>query len=321
MIRKLVAGAVCAALFASGAAVAQQTFPNKPIRMVVPYAAGGGSDILARLLGDNFQKSMGQPVIVENKAGANTAIAADFTAKSAPDGYTIMIVATAFSTVPAGNPKAFDPINDFTPIGRVSNILLVLVANPKLPFRTVAEMIAYAKANPGKLTMATSSIGGSDHLAVELLNLRAGINTRVIPYKGAAPAINDLLGGQVDLRFDAMPSSRPHLDSGKLKAIAVAELVRSSMAPDIPTFAESGLPGFDVPGYYGFVGPKGLPRDIVARYNRELTAAVRIPEIRDRMRTLGLDPVTSTPEEFGKLVKDGVDMWGKVIRDAGIKID
>lgn len=324
--RRTATAALAASLVLTGGLVRAQSstaetgYPSKPIRLLVPYSAGGGSDILARLIGEQLRQRMGQPVIVDNRPGGNTAIAMRALQDSPPDGYTLLLGTTALATVPAGTPAAFDPMK-FAHIGRLSGILLVLVANPNVPVKSLSELIALAKASPGKFTVATSSIGGSDHLTALLFNQRAGVDIRVIPYKGAAPAITDLLGGQVDLRWDAMPSSRPHIDSGKLKALGVAELKRSPMAPNIPAVAEQGVPNFEAPGFYGMIAPLGTPAPIVSRLNRELNDIIKLPDVHARMFELGLEPIGSTPEQFTQLIKTSLNMWGKVIKDANLKIE
>jgi len=319
--RTLITAALGAAVTAaSSLSHAQVPAFTRPLRLLVPYAPGGGTDILARLLAEKLRQRLGQPVVVENRPGGNTAIAMRALAEAPPDGHTLLLATTALSTVPAGTPTLFDPTK-FTMVGRLSGILLVLVAHPSLPANTIPELIALAKANPGRYSVGTSSIGGSDHLAAELFNHHAGVNIQVVPYKGAAPALNDLLGGQISMRWDAMPSSRPHLEAGRLKALGVAEPKRSPMAPNIPTIAEQGLRGFEVPGYYGIIAPQGTPAPVVNRLNQEFNQIIKLPDVHARMFELGLEPIGSTPAEFDRLVRQQRDFWAKLIKDARIRVE
>lgn len=288
--------------------------------MLIAYPAGGSTDILGRLLADKLRARLGQPVVVENRPGASTAIAMRALEESPADGHTIMLAAPALSAVAATSPELFDPAR-FVPIAQVSNLLLVLVAHPDFPAANIKDLIAQARANPGKYTFATSTPGGVDHLASELFNQRAGVKIRVIPYKGAASANADLLGGQVDLRWDAMPSSRALIDAGKLKAMAVGDLKRSVLAPDIPAVSEGGIEGFEVPSYYGFIAPPGTPAAPVSRLNQAFGEIIRMPDVASRMKELGLQPMHSTPAAFGQMIKDHTQVWSNVVKTAGIKVE
>jgi tripartite-type tricarboxylate transporter receptor subunit TctC len=261
-------------------------------------------------------------VLVDNRPGGGTAIANNYVRQQPADGHLLYMVASQFTTGPATHPQIhnYNPATDYTPISRLTGILLVLVANAQQPFSTVPELIAYAKANPGKLNVATTGSGSSEHLAGELFQLKSGAKLTFVPYKGGAPAIADVIAGTVQLRFDAMPSSRPHIDSGKLKAIAVAELKRSAMAPNIPTIADA-IPGFEVPGYFGLAAPKGLPREVVARLNREAVEIMKMSDIDARMRQLGLEPITTTPEEFASMLTKDYQQWVSLLKQTGIKIE
>ena len=300
-------------------AYAQDAFPQHSIRLVVPYQAGGSTDILARVVAEKLQERVGQPVVVDNKPGGNTSIATKFVGSSTPDGYTLLLLPTSTLSVPADRPGAFKPA-EFTPVIKLSSVLTVLVANPKHNFKTVQDVVTYAKAHPGELTYAVSAVGGVDHFAGEMFNLRGGTNIRMIPYKGAAGATADVLAGTVDLRWDGYPSSRPHITANKLTLLGVAEPKRSPSMPEVPTIAEQGLPGFDMPGFFGVVGPVGMPAAVVAKLNSEMNAILQLPDVKSRMRDLGMDVVGGTPAQFQTAIKDNMDLWTRMIKETGIKI-
>ncbi len=307
--------------FAFGAQA--QTYPSKPIRFVVPYPAGGPLDTVARLLGQKVAESIHQPVIVDNKPGAGGNIGADAVAKAAPDGYTILMGAVATHAI---NPTLYaaipyDPVKDFIPVTQIASTPNVLVVNPAVPAANVREFIAYAKANPGKLNFGSGSTGSAGHLAGELFKTMAGIDMTHVPYKGAAPAMNDLIGGQIQLMFDNLSSSLAQMRAGKVRALAVTTARRSALAPDLPTIAESGLPGFDINTWFGIFVPARTPREIVDRLHGEFTKALATPDVREKMLNLGAEPVGSTPAEFAAYIRAEGDKYARVIKASGARAD
>ena len=300
-----------------------QPYPSKPIRFVVPYPAGGPLDTVARLLGQKVSESTKQPVIVDNKPGAGGNIGADAVAKAPADGYTILMGAVATHAI---NPTLYasmpyDAIKDFTPVTQIASTPNVLVVNPSVPASNVREFIAYAKANPGKLNFGSGSTGSAGHLAGELFKTMAGIDMTHVPYKGAAPAMNDLIGGQIQLMFDNLASSLAQVRAGKVKALAVTTAKRSALAPELPTIAESGLPGFDINTWFGIFVPAGTPREVVERLHAEFTKALAAPDIREKMLNLGAEPVGSTPEEFAAYIRSEADKYARVIKASGARAD
>ena len=311
-------------LFASSVAEAQpQRYPAKPIRFVVPYPAGGPLDTVARLLGQKVAESTKQPVIVDNKPGAGGNIGADAVAKSPPDGYTILMGAVATHainpTLYAGIP--YDAAKDFIAVTQVASTPNVLVVNPSVPASNVREFIAYAKAHPGKLNFGSGSTGSAGHLAGELFKTMAGVEMTHVPYKGAAPAMNDLIGGQIQLMFDNLASSLGQVKAGRIRALAVTTAKRTPLAPDLPTIAESGLPGFDISTWFGIFVPAGTPRDVVAKLHAEFTAALAMPDVRERMLSLGAEPVGNSPAQFADYIRAEADKYARVIKASGAKAD
>ena len=300
-----------------------QPYPSKPIRFVVPYPAGGPLDTVARLLGQKISESTKQPVVVDNKPGAGGNIGADAVAKAPADGYTILMGAVATHAI---NPTLYssipyDAARDFMPVTQVASTPNVLVVNPAVPASNVREFIAYAKANPGKLNFGSGSTGSAGHLAGELFKTMAGVDMAHVPYKGAAPAMTDLIGGQIQLMFDNLASSLAQVRAGKIKAIAVTTAQRSVLAPELPTIAESGLPGFDISTWFGIFVPAGTPRDVVDRLHAEFTRALAMPDVRERMLVLGAEPVASKPEEFAAYIRAESDKYARVIKASGAKAD
>jgi tripartite-type tricarboxylate transporter receptor subunit TctC len=309
-------------LFAMGFAQAE-TYPSKPIRFVVPYPAGGPLDTVARLLGQKVSESVKQPVIVDNKPGAGGNIGADAVAKSAPDGYTILLGAVATHAI---NPTLYksipyDAARDFIPVTQVASTPNVLVVNPSVPAANVREFIAYAKANPGKLNFGSGSTGSAGHLAGELFKAMAGVDMTHVPYKGAAPAMNDLIGGQIQLMFDNLASALGQVRAGRVRALAVTTATRTPLAPELPTIAESGLPGFDINTWFGIFVPANTPREVVDRLHGEFTRALALPDVKERMLTLGAEPVGSTPEEFAAYIRAEGAKYARVIKASGAKAD
>ena len=311
-------------LFALAAGIASaQAYPSKPIRFVVPYPAGGPLDTVARLLGQKVSESVKQPVIVDNKPGAGGNIGAEIVAKSPPDGYTIVMGALATHAI---NPTLYksipyDPIKDFTPITQVAATPNILVVHPSVPAANVREFIAYAKANPGKLSFGSGSIGSGGHLAGELFKTMAGVDMVHVPYKGAAPAMQDLIGGQIHLMFDNLASALTQVRAGKVRALAVTTAKRTALAPEFPTIAESGLPGFDIETWFGVLAPAGIPREALDRLHAEFTKALAAPDVREKMVNLGAEPVGNKPEEFAAYIKAEAEKYAKVIKASGAKVD
>ena len=301
---------------------AQQPYPSKPIRIVVPYPPGGFNDTLGRVLAEKFQKAWGQAVLVDNKPGANTVIGTDAVAKAAPDGYTLLVVAFPFAVTPSLiRNLPYDTLRDFAPVALCAQSPNILVANPELPVKSVAELIALAKAKPDGLSYASTGNGSSNHISMELFQTLEGVKLVHVPYKGSAPAVVDLLSGQVQVMFDNAPNVMPQVRAGKLRALAQTGATRSAVAPEVPTVAESGVPGYELTVWFGLVAPSGTPRDIVNKLNAEVLKILALPDVRERFLALGVEPLGSTPEEFGTHIRAQMDKWAKVVKDAGVKAE
>jgi tripartite-type tricarboxylate transporter receptor subunit TctC len=301
-------------------AFAQQNFPTKPVRLLIPYAAGGAVDILGRTLGDELSKRWGQPVIIENRTGAGGTIASQVVAKSDPDGYTLVIVASGHSINPYLYQKLpYDTFKDFTPIsllGSSPNMMIVAAASP---FKKVADVIAAARAKPGSLSYGQSGTGTSTHLAGELFKYMAKVDISTVSYKGGAPIINDLLGGHLPLSFNNIPESISQIKSGNLRALGVTTATRSAVLPDVPTIAESGVPGYDTAVWWGLLGPGGMPVDLAAKISKDCSAALNSPAVKQRLDNLGAAVIGTTPTEFDKYIRAEYQKWGPIIKAAGIK--
>lgn len=316
--------AAACAIFAYGSSIAQpaQKFPDKPIRFIVPFPPGGGNDILARLLAPKLSESLGQPVVIDNRAGAGGNIGTDLAAKSAPDGYTIVIASNQVTMNPALYAKLpFDIEKDFAPIALAASVPMVLVVNPSVPAGSVKELIALAKADPGKLNYSTPGNGTPQHIAFEVFNHAAGIRIAHVPYKGTGPAIADVIGGQVQATFGTLASLEQHVKAGKLRALAVATPKRSPAMPTVPTMAESGLPGYDVSLWYSILAPAGTPAPVLARLSGEIAKALAAPDVRDRLVAQGFEVAYLNPEQMNDLMKRDIARWGKSLKDVGIKLD
>jgi tripartite-type tricarboxylate transporter receptor subunit TctC len=304
-----------------------QSYPTKPIRMVVPFPAGGATDLLVRSIAQRLGQSLGQTVVVDNKAGAGGSLGSAEVAKAAPDGYTLLIATSSTHAIgPHLNPKlpykTTGPDSDFTPIVHVADATNVMLVPLELPVANVAEFIAYAKARPGQLNYASSGNGTIVHLTTEAFKSQAGLFITHIPYRGTALAIPDLVSNKVQLLFDSIVSGMPHVKDGKLKALAVTGTARSGLAPELPTVAESGLPGFNSTTWFGIYGPRGLPADITARLNAEFNKAMQSAEVRDRLARLGADvAAANTPTQFAALVQADSDRWAAIIRERKITLD
>jgi tripartite-type tricarboxylate transporter receptor subunit TctC len=304
-------------------AASAQPYPDKPIRMVVPFPAGGTTDILARAVAQKLSESLGQQVIVDNKPGAGGNIGAQEVARSAPDGYTLVMGTVGTHAI---NPSLYkkmpyDHVKDFAPVSLVASVPNLLVVHPSVPVNSVKELIAYAKANPGKLNFASSGNGTSIHLSGELFKTMTGVQMTHVPYKGSAPAVTDLLGGQVQVMFDNMPSALPHAKAGKLKPLAVTSAKRFPGTPDIPTMAESGVPGYEASSWFGVLAPAGTPKEIVNKLSTEIAKALKTPEMKKKLEEQGAEAVGSTPEEFAAHIKAETAKWAKVVKESGATVD
>jgi tripartite-type tricarboxylate transporter receptor subunit TctC len=302
---------------------AAQTYPARPIRIVVPYPAGGTSDILARSLGEKLTGSLGQPVVVENKPGANGNLGADFVAKSPPDGYTLLLADIgALAISPSVYPNLpFDPVRDFAPVTMVAYSPHILVVNPAVPVNSMQELVALAKSKPGKLNFAISGVGGAPHLAGVEFARRTGVKWEYIPYKGGAQAIADVAGGQADVTLNGMLATYPLVKGGRLKLLAVSSARRMNAIPGVPTIAESGLPGFETGSWQGVIAPLDTPREIVARLNAEIGRILATPEMRDKLGNQGADVRTNSPDEFAAFIRTEKDKWAKLVKEADVKFE
>lgn len=298
-----------------------QSWPSKPLRYIVPFPPGAFNDTLGRTISAELSKTLGQPMVVDNRPGGNSVIGTEIAAKSAPDGYTLFGAALPFSAIQSLYRTSFDVTKDFAPITLAGFSANLLVANPSFPPGSVKELIEYARRNPGKVNYGSSGNGTSVHLAMELFKSMTKTYMLHIPYKGSAPVVTDLLAGQVDVMFDNMPNVIGHVRAGKMKALAVTTAQRSPQAPEIPTVAESGVPGYEQTAWFGVLAPAGTPREIILKLHGEITKLLNTAEVKERFAKQGVEVRTTSPEEFGAFVKSEVARWGKVIRDAGIKAD
>jgi tripartite-type tricarboxylate transporter receptor subunit TctC len=313
---------VAAAMFASGAASAQSGFPAKPVHILVPYPAGGAVDVLARTLGDEVARQWGQSVIVENRPGAGGVIASQALATSPPDGTTLIVVASGHATNPFLYQKLpYDTFKDFTPISLLASSPNILLVRADSPFKTLADLLAEARAKPGGLSYGMAGNGTSTHLAGELLKNLAKVDIVAIPYKGGAPAMNDLLGKQIPISFNNGPESMGQLSAGSVRALGVTTAKRAAILPDVPTIAEAGVPGYDTGVWWGLLGPANMPADVVAKLSHDFVAAVSAPSVKARLGSLGASPIGSSPQEFDAQIHADYDKWGPIIKAAGIEAE
>jgi tripartite-type tricarboxylate transporter receptor subunit TctC len=313
---------LCVLMSAAGAHAAQPAFPSKPIRMIVAVPPGGPADTLARLVAPKLTESLGQPVVIDNRPGANGIIAYETTARAAPDGHTfaavaagVVINASLYKSVP------YDPLKDFAPITLGITVPNILVVHPSVSASSVKELIALAKAKPGTLAFASAGNGTSGHLALEVFRMAAGIDATHVPYKGGGPALTEVLAGQVQALFSIALAATPQIKAGKLRALAITSGKRSPVAPELPTIAEAGFPGFEVIGWFGWLAPAATPRAIVNRLNAELVRALKLPEVRDRLLAQSTEPVGNTPQEFAAFMRREHEKWSRVIRAANIRVE
>jgi tripartite-type tricarboxylate transporter receptor subunit TctC len=320
-IRSAGAGAcVAVALACAGHATAQQAYPQKPIRMVVPFPAGGGTDILARLVGQKMSEALGQQIITDNRAGAGGTIGTDIAAKAPPDGYTIILVSGSHAINPGLYPKLpYDTVNDFAPITQIATSPGILVVHPALPVKSVRDLITLARAKPGQLNYASAGNGTPPHLAGELFKTMARVDMVHVPYKGNVPAFTDMLAGLVSLSFPSMPSAVPHVKSGRLRALGVTTVKRSPAAPDIPTIAESGLPGYESTSWYGMLAPARTQPAIVTRLRDVIVSVLGSPDMKEKFAAQGLDPVGNAPQQFEAVIRSEITKWAKVVKASGAR--
>ena len=313
---------IVAVLLAGASALAGAQYPSKPVRMVVAFPPGGSTDLAARALGEKLAAALGQPFVIENKPGASGNIGAEFVARSAPDGYTLLMAATSFATAPAFFPQlGWDPVKDFAPVSMVATVPIIVVVHPSVVATNARELIAYSKANPGKLNLASPGAATLTRLAGEMFKQAAGLDWVTVHYKGGPPAVTDLLGGQAQIMFANISDVITHVKAGKLRALAVTTAKRSAIAPELPTLAESGLPGFEVSTWQAVLAPAGTPREIVQRLNAEIVKAMALPEMKEKFLSFGTDAATGTPDELGRFLAVEVAKIGKIAREVGAKND
>ena len=306
----------CSAVFAQG-------YPSKPVRLIIPFAPGGATDVIGRLAAQKLSDGLGQQFIVDNHPGANGNIGTELAVKAAPDGYTLVM---SYDGTLSINPSVyrrmpFDPQKDLVPIGAVGQLPLLMLVNPAFPAKNVAEFVAYAKANPGKVNFSGAGYGSSGHLAAELLRQRAGIDIVHVNYKGGGQAVTDLLGGQIQMLMTGLTTVEGHVKSGKLRPLAFTSAKRVAGAPEVPTFAESGYPGLVSHSWYGILGPVGTPPEVVRKVNAEINKLLQLQDVKERLAALGVEPLGGTPEQFAHLIREDAAKWAKVVKEAGIAIE
>jgi tripartite-type tricarboxylate transporter receptor subunit TctC len=320
-LARLFVAAMALGLAADGAQA--QTYPSKPIRMVVPFTPGGTTDILARTVGQKMGEAWGQLVVVDNRPGAGGNIGSELVAKSAPDGYTLLMGTISTHAINASLYKRlpFDPTRDFAPVSRVGTLPNILIVHPSVPVKSVKELIELAKSKPGDLNFASSGVGTSLHLSGELFNSMAGVKLVHVPYKGSSPALADLLGGQVKIMFDNLPTALPHVKAGKLRPLAVTGTKRAAVLPEVPTVIESGLPGFEVTSWFAVFAPAKTAKDIITKLNGEIVKILNSADVKEKLTQLGVDAAPTTPEELAAFAKAETEKWGKVVKATGASAD
>ena len=306
-----------------GTSALAQAYPTKPVTIIVPFAAGGTTDILARIIGQALTAELGQSVVVDNRAGAGGNIGGQAAAKATPDGHTLFMGTVGTHAINASLYKKmpFDPVKDFAPLTRVANVPNLLVANPAQPYKSVKDLIAYAKANPGKVNFGSSGNGSSIHLSGELFKSLAKVDMQHVPYKGSAPAVTDLLGNQIDIMFDNMPSAIQHVRSGKLAPLAVTTAKRSPELPNVPTIAEAGVPGYEATSWFGMFAPAGTPAPVLAKLNAAIVKVLAQPDVKKKINEQGAEVYSETPEQFAAFIQAESVKWGKVVKESGASLD
>ena len=318
LARRIIAGILLGLAASAGA---QQVYPTKPIRIISPYPAGGTTDIMARLVGPKLTESWGQPVIVDNRPGGNTIIGSEAMVKSPPDGHTLLSILSSHVIVPNLAPTPYDVIKDFAAVATIASTQLVLVVHPSLPARNLQELIALAKSKPGQINYGSGGSGTVTHLAGEYFNMQAGIKTQHIPYKGSIPALTDVVGGQVQMYFSPPIVALAHIKSGRLRAIALTGDTRLAVLPELPTAIESGLKGFVVNTWYGFLAPAATPGEIINKLGTEIARILALPDVREKLLSQGMDPFISTPEQFAALIRTDFAKYTRIIKSANIKLE
>jgi tripartite-type tricarboxylate transporter receptor subunit TctC len=310
--------AILGLLLTTGSVHAQQAYPARPIRLIVPFPPGGGADIVARVMVQKVTGSFGVSVVVDNRPGAAGMIGTEIAVRANPDGYTMILVEGGYAANAAVYKLSYDPLNDMVPIALIGETGFIVTLHPSVPIKSIKELIAYDKANPGKLNYGTGGTGSSNHLVTELFNQMAGTKLTHVPFKGIGLALNDLLGGQIQLIFGGLPPMLPHIKSNRLRGIAVTTAKRSDAAPDVPTVGET-VPDYEAPQWFAILGPKALPNDIVARWNREIDRVVQLPDVKERMSGEGLTPAGGSPERLREVLKREIARWQRVVKTANIK--
>lgn len=312
---------VMAAAGATASAASEPSYPSKPIRMLVGFSPGGGTDVAARIIGKKLAEAWNQQIVIDNRAGAGGLVAFEMTAKANPDGYTLLATSPSFAIQPSIAAKLpYEPIRDFAPITQASSAPYVLVLYPGVEARSVKELIGFAKAHPGKLNYASGGIGSAQHLTAELFRLMAGIQIVHVPYKGAV-SVPDVIAGRIQMLFSGVPQALPHVQGGRLRALAVTTPARSPAVPEVPTVAEAGVPGFEVTVWYGILATGRTPKAIIDKLNREIVRALQSADVRQQLMSLGLEPVGNTPAQFGATIKAEIAQWAQVVKQAGIKAE
>lgn len=313
---------VAACTFATGHPSFAQGYPDRPIRMVIPYTPGGSIDSVGRLVANQLQQQLGQPIVIENTPGASGLLGSLNVKKAKADGYTLLFNASSQTYLPlVVSKKTYDAERDFTPIGQIGYVPLIVAVNNDVPAKSMAEFIRLAKAEPGKYTWATSGLGTTSHLSEEMVNRALGLQMQIVPYKGAVPQLTDVVGGHVSAAISPMPGVTPFVQGGRLRPLAVTSKTRIASLPDVPTLSESGMPGFELMSWYGIWGPAGMPKDVTQRLNAEIRKAVQVASMKAKFDELSFVPTQSTPEEFRQLIKQDLAKIGKAVKDAGIRID
>jgi tripartite-type tricarboxylate transporter receptor subunit TctC len=312
----------CATVITSAGPAAAQSYPVRPIRVIVPYPPGGPNEVITRTIGEHVAKTLGQPLVVDNRAGAASIVGTELAARAAPDGYTLLMGTFAFAVTPSLHENLpYDALRDFAAVAMVASSLLVLVVQPDLPVASVKELIALARARPGELNYASSGGGSASNLGAVLFQSLTGVRMTSITYKGAAQSLSAVVAGEIQLTFNSIPPAMPHIKSGRLRVLAVSAAQRTAVLPDVPTIAEAGVPGYELDSWYGVLAPGRIPKTIVTKLHHVITAAVRAADTRERFTAVGLEPATMTPAEFARYIASEIEKWSRVVRQSGLRHD